>query len=791
MRLSKFVTYCAWMGASREGVLKEMMLFLWWPRTVTARCRQGLWERGPFLKCRQFLPFENRQSRRKSLADSRRGGNLYLLSMLCLLFCFNSVAQDVSEESGWELSIANGLLLFKREKFVQSQVSGENDHIPDLKRQQNSQGQDIEGDIIEEHWFMPAVDTEFRSEVSGIVARSTVIQTFKNPTDDWLHGTYQFPLPEDAAVDILKMRIGKREIIGEIQRKQEARKRFAQAKRTGRRASLVEQQKPNMFTTNLANIGPGEEIEIEIQFQQRARFIEGEFRLRFPTTFIPRAMIPGVEDENDGAAIDGDGSIFSSPFSADIILNAGSELAYIDSPHYPLLSEQVSGGSSEFTYQLLLETPQPGVRDLEINWRYLETAPQVLHYREASKDGEYGLVMIMPGEAQQAPDTSREVTFVIDTSSSMAGESIRQAKSALQLAVQSLDIKDRFNILEFNSEAYSIWDTPQLASDTNKSRALSFIQKLQARGGTDIFAALQLSLESQSNSDSSLLQQLVFVTDGAIGYEEQLLAEIEAQLGEARLFTVGIGSAPNSYFMVEAASVGRGSYTHISDIAQVSTRISALLQQLSSPSLIDLKVDFGMEVEMFPARIPDLYHGEPLVLSYLAPQAISSLHVEGSRGNEQWRQSLTLDYWQEHQGVAKHWAQDKIRDLSKQKRLIPAGWKEDQDAIIQRITQVALEHQLVSPYTSLIAVEKYAARAPTSDRASQAQRLQNEVLMAAMPNTAAGSRQAFVLALLALVVAALTSVLSWFNGLNGGQFLSEKVKVQDPTGVKGGFHVSQ
>lgn len=786
MPFSKTANSCVQDEASISDVSENGRLLLWWPWKVTATSRRHL-NRDPGNDVdAKTLPLVHSQPLLRNLPQSSVSphgeagvsdwlSGMCLLMLCCLMWSSSTVAQE-SEQSGWELSIANGLLLFKREKTVQSREAAE--ILPEIGGDAEF-AVDTDGfeepDIVEESWFMPAVESHFSSDVSGIIARSTVIQTFKNPTDEWLHGTYQFPLPEDAAVDVLKMRIGQREIIGEIQRKQEARKRFAQAKRSGRRASLVEQQKPNMFTTNLANIAPGEEIEIEIQFQQKARYLDGEFRLRFPTTYIPRAMIPGMEPENDVPDFGSD-SIFNSQFSAQISLNAGSELAFVKSPHYQLVTEV----SSQFTYNMRLDTPQPGVRDLELSWQYRDSAPQVLHYRQAGEDGEYGLVMVLPGDAKQAPATAREITFVIDTSSSMAGESIRQARAALALAVQSLKPDDRFNIIEFNSDAFAFWDAPQLANTLNKNRALNFIQNLQARGGTDIFAALQLSLELQANNDRSwsLLQQLVFVTDGAIGYEEQLLAEIESQLGDARLFTVGIGAAPNSYFMVEAANVGRGSYTHISNTAQVNSRMSELLLQLSSPSLTDIHLDFGMEVEMYPNKIPDLYHGEPLVLSYVAPQAVSALQVQGRRAGEIWQQSLELGYWQEHEGIAKYWANDKIRDLGRQKRLIPAASQQDKDSVAERITQLALRHELVTPYTSLIAVEQQVARASTEDQHSMSRRVPRDALMASMPRTAAGSTQAFALALLALCIAACMCLFSWFSN-------------KEPLSAKGGTYVSQ
>jgi Ca-activated chloride channel family protein len=350
----------------------------------------------------------------------------------------------------------------------------------------------------------------------------------------------------------------------------------------------------------------------------------------------------------------------------------------------------------------------------------------------------------------------------------MAGPSIRQAKAALQLAVDSLNEQDSFNIIEFNSEARELWSFPGRAFEENKAEALRFLRGLKAEGGTNIFTALHLALDTQKNTDK--LKQLVFITDGAIGYETELLQELEAQLYDMRLFTVGIGSAPNSYFMVEAAKVGRGTFTHIGDLSQVSQRMSELLDKLAKPNIANIELDFGMPVEIYPRRVPDLYEGEPVIVSYLAPYEVSKIEVTGQKANQNWRKSLDLQNPSDGTGISKYWAQFKIRELMAQKRLVHSA--SDSDAIKERITQTALDHELVSPYTSLIAIEKEIVRV---DIASAAKR-PGSPLMASMPNTAAGSNQAFTLALIALMLAALVSLWTAFCEKGGGarRFLGEK-----------------
>lgn len=811
------------MRRNHPGVLQQVyshkMEQQWWPWTVTATAGRHHCN----INMLSILVPPIGGARR--ITNVTVGLVINVVILMCLLSTSHVSAADVkaeqtaqnSEKSGWELSIANGLMLFKREKSSQPRQQPEQSqiqqkHLPDI---QKSLEYEVDGDVSNEEypieiesWFMPAVSTHFSSEISGIVARSTIVQTFKNPTNEWLNGTYQFPLPEDSAVDFLQMRIGQREILGEIQRKQEARKQFRKAQQRGQKASLVEQQRANLFTTSLANIGPGEEIEIEIQFQQQARFVNGEFRLRFPTTFTPRAILPNtLQSSNSQETLQSQtGPILpgNEPnFTAQIRVNAGSELTYLRSPDYVMLSEH----TDSFDYQMVTATPQYGFQDMEILWRYQDVSPQLLHYREATSDGEYGLLMVLPGDPlfgekssgrevlsgdrhdPSYPTVHREITFVIDTSSSMAGGSIVQAKAALKLAVESLNPSDSFNILEFNSVANEMWSHPKPSHSGNTQYALRFLDKLQASGGTNISVALQLALDIQRNSEK--LNQLVFITDGAIGYEDELLRDLETQLGDMRLFTVGIGSAPNSYFMVEAAKVGRGSFTYISDLSQVSKRMSELLEKIAKPSITDITADFGMDVEMYPESIPDLYDGEPIIVSYFAPQAVSQIDVDGVTGKgssseASWQKSLQLEYLGDKSGIAKHWAKFKIRELLRQKRIAPAR-NDVQKAkfIIEEITQTALTHNLVSSYTSLIAIEKEVTNdgLVTLDFASQQAKLKAQQLMVSMPNTAAGSNQAFYLAISAILLAL---VISLWSGLP--RFTLLKVS---PGIVNGEHHVSQ
>ncbi|HKK16023.1 MAG TPA: VWA domain-containing protein, partial [Gammaproteobacteria bacterium] len=286
----------------------------------------------------------------------------------------------------------------------------------------------------------------------------------------------------------------------------------------------------------------------------------------------------------------------------------------------------------------------------------------------------------------------------------MAGTSIRQARRALLNALDRLKAGDRFNIIQFNSRTSRLFHVSQPVGHGTLRQARSWIHMLEAGGGTEMAPALQAALEN--NSEHALVRQIVFITDGSIGNESQLFSIIEGNLGKSRLFTIGIGSAPNSYFMRRAAEIGKGSYTFIGQIADVEERMQTLFSKLESPVLTDLALDHdGQEIAVWPERIPDLYKGEPLLLTVKARQLPASIHINGKIGDENWQSSLPLNGAKNSAGIARLWAHKKITALLNRWHL-----GDDREKNRQMIIETALEHHLVSRFTSLVAIDKTPSR---------------------------------------------------------------------------------
>ena len=568
----------------------------------------------------------------------------------------------------------------------------------------------------------PRVAANVEITVGGLVARARVSQTFFNPSQGWVEGIYVFPLPENAAVDHLLLRVGDRVIEGQIKEREEARRVYEQAKSEGKKAGLLEGERPNIFTTSIANIGPGEEVTIDIEYQHVLRYDQGAFSLRFPMVIGPR-YIPGnvqvVSYDGSGAGWlagtdrvpDADritppvlrpefGKI--NPVHLRITLAPGFPLADVASPYHDVTVTEQAG--NEYVVELK-DGAVPADRDFELVWTpVVGAAPGAGLFTEALDGEHYLLLMVMPPSiapaGDEAPTLPREVIFVIDTSGSMAGTSISQAKAALGMALDRLAPGDRFNVIQFNNNTSSLYRDARTMDAQTRRQAKRYVQRLTTDGGTNMRPALHQALAG--TAPRGFFRQIVFLTDGAVGNERELFGVIEAGLGDSRLFTVGIGSAPNSFFMSKAAEVGRGTFAYIGQIDEVAERMGELFAKLERPVLTDLKITWpdGIEAETSTAIVPDLYAGEPVVLTARVGALQGGIAITGRIGQQGWRAELKLADSAPAPGTANLWARDRIDRLMNQLH-------EGADPALVRagVVTLGLKHHLVTKYTSLVAVD--------------------------------------------------------------------------------------
>jgi Ca-activated chloride channel family protein len=575
----------------------------------------------------------------------------------------------------------------------------------------------------------PALEADVAIAVTGAIVRAQVTQRFVNPTSEWLEGVYVFPLPDTAAVDHLRMLVGPRIIEGEIREREEAKKVYQAAKAGGRKASLVEQERPNIFTSSVANVGPGETVEITIEYQDTVPFDGVEFVLRFPLV-VARRYVPGTPPdggvEAGGATLPADAclngraqptdvvpdagrvtpplsSVPVNPVRLSVEIDPGMALKWLYSPSHPVVTEPIGA----FVHLVsLADDAVPADRDFVLVWAPAAGAlPQATLLAEQIGDEIYALLTVIPPDAKAAAyRIARETVFVIDTSGSMAGQSIEQAKLALLIALDRLDAGDRFNIIQFNHTLESLFPHSVRAEEANVATARTWVESLGADGGTEMLSAIEAALADAAAPDE--VRQVVFITDGQVSDEERLFTTIERRLGDSRLFTVGIGAAPNGHFMRKAAQFGRGTFTYVGSPQEVSSRMDDLFRKLESPKLADIEVDWGSDADAWPERVPDLYGGEPLVLAAKLSSIPDQVVVSGRTGADPWRVVIhrppMTDTALASAGIGQLWARRKIESLLDH---VVDGSEADRDAVRRAVIEVALHHHMVTNYTSLVAVD--------------------------------------------------------------------------------------
>lgn len=587
-----------------------------------------------------------------------------------------------------------------------------------------------------EQGYQPFVRSgaNFQVQVNGLVSRVTLRQEFTNPGQDWVEAIYVLPLPDDSAVDHMRITIGERVIEGQIREKAEAKRIYTQAKAEGKRAGLLEQQRPNLFSTRVANIGPGETVAVELTFLHTLHYDQSGFSLRLPMTITPR-YIPGEPlPEQLAQPLQGwsfpttevpDAHLITPPqthqapvdqlsASLQLDVNTGFEVAQFNAPYHEIEVNRLSD-----QYHISTRETQIAMdRDFVLHWMPVASQiPTAAYFAEPVAGKQYGMLMLLPptGAAPlQIPP--RRLILVVDSSGSMAGQSMEQAKQALQMALLRLRPEDQFNVIDFDDSFQQLFPAPTQATPAALQRASAFVSALVADGGTEMAAPLRQAMRAASgDEDSTMLTQIVFITDGSVGNEAALFDLIHQNIGRQRLYTVGIGSAPNAWFMRKAAEFGRGTYTYVGQTDAVQSTMAALFEKIEKPVLTRIEVQVegagkDSAAELYPNPIPDLFAGEPLLIKGRFDQPPTALEVKGLLQGQPWRTRVALASGQHAEGIASLWARAKITSL--QDDGVRQGNPEQHR---QEILQLGLQHRLLTPYTSFVAVDQTPVRPADAD----------------------------------------------------------------------------
>ncbi|MEH6526662.1 MAG: marine proteobacterial sortase target protein [Sneathiella sp.] len=552
------------------------------------------------------------------------------------------------------------------------------------------------------------LSTEISSVVTGFIVRTTVRQQFRNSSTDWMEGMYQFPLPDDAAVDEMVLIIGERRIVSEIQEKKQALKTYQKAAIAGKKAALLSQQRPNMFSTSVANIEPGGDIVVELSFQSLAAQDGVNFSWRMPQAITPRYNSPSAATYIQDANVTASDSHYDrrgdrNPTSFRILMQKADALSALESPSHDI---DLSEGDDRARVIKLANGALPADKDFVLHWQYAQgdEASTVVFF-EDGEDARYILGMVLPPKAAtEVSSAPRDITFVIDVSGSMHGLSMEQARKALTKGLELLGPKDRFDIIAFNDKTWRLFGQSRAVTAANLAQAYQFIGGLQADRGTEMYPALSAALLDVQSED--YLRQIMFLTDGAVSNEQRMFDLVKKTVGPARLFTVGLGSAPNGWFMRKAAEQGRGVHLQVSNLANTQSELESLFYDMSAPTLQNIELQLSESSDFYPRQIPDLFGQRPLTFVARHDQSAAPIRIAavGPQG-QPWSYDFEMSEASTGSGISKLWAGRKIESLTDARARGMSA-----DLVREAVLDVSLTHGVLSEFTSFVAVDQTPVR---------------------------------------------------------------------------------
>ncbi len=606
----------------------------------------------------------------------------------------------------------------------------------------------------------PLKHTDVQVSISGSVARVNVAQQFHNPSKEKIEAVYTFPLSQDGAVDEMTMKVGQRTIRGQIKRREEARRIYEEAKAAGHVASLLDQERPNIFTQSVANILPGEEVEVRISYVETLTYDEGTYKFAFPMVVGPR-YIPGRPAVGDvppvrpatgreglpatgrtaprvlpvvvgapaaaapagtGWAPDTDqvpdasrvtppvtpeGTRAGHDLSLTVDLDAGVPIDDVRSELHEVTVERPDSASARVALAQKKTIPN---KDFLLTWKPAgdDIADAVLTH--ADDRGKFLTLMLQPPR-RITPEriAPREMVFVIDTSGSQMGWPIEKAKETMKVCIEGMHPDDTFNLLAFSNDVVRLFEKPKRNTPANREAALRFLGERLGSGGTEMLKAIDAALLPEA--DPERLRVICFMTDGYVGNDMEILGRVQKHRGTARFFSFGVGNSVNRFLLDKMAEVGRGEVEYVTLDAAGRQAAERFHKRIASPVLTDISVDWGglPVADVYPRGIPDLFTARPVVLKarYTAP-ASGVITLRGKAAGRPFSREIRVDLpaaQKEHDVLAPLWARARIDDLMNR------DWSGVQSGapkpeVKEEITGLGLDYRLMTQYTSFVAVEE-------------------------------------------------------------------------------------
>jgi Ca-activated chloride channel family protein len=590
----------------------------------------------------------------------------------------------------------------------------------------------------------PLKHTDVKTEISGSLARVIVTQQFENPFPDKIEAVYTFPLPSAAAVDDMTITVGNRTVKGKIMRREDAQATYDAARANGQVAALLHQQRPNIFTQAVANILPGQQINVTISYVETLKYDTGSYEWSFPMVvgarYIPAAEVnddsgsratnapenAGANAQPDAAARVPDAAQISPPqvsagmrpghdISIEVNIDSGVPLIGFQSVTHEI--EALQPGQGKATVRLKDQASVPNkdfVLKYEVAGNQIEDA--LLTHRGAG-GGFFTFILQPPARVTAADVMPKELVFVLDTSGSMGGFPLDKAIETMRLALDGLYPQDTFNIITFAGDTRILFPEPVPATPANLKKAKELLTHTKSDGGTEMMKAIRAALAPSDQSDH--VRITCFLTDGQVGNDMEIIAEVQKH-PRARVFALGFGDA-NRFLLDKITEYGRGEVEYVTENGDSSGVAKRFHERVRNPLLTDVTIDWGgLAVDsVYPQTIPDLFSAKPVVISgrYATP-GTGVIRLKGMMSGREFVREIPVslpDNEPQHDVLATLWARRKVDDLmGRDMQGMQAGtMKED---LKKEITSLGLTYRMMTQFTSFVAVEDTSVTDGTEPR---------------------------------------------------------------------------
>jgi Ca-activated chloride channel family protein len=614
----------------------------------------------------------------------------------------------------------------------------------------------VQGDPNVDH--LPLKDTRVQIGVSGVIADVEVLQTYRNEGSRPINARYVFPASTRAAVYSMRMRIGDQVVVAKIKEREKAQQEFEKAKQEGKSASLLEQNRPNVFSMNLANVMPGDHVEIELRYTELLIPTDGIYEVVYPTVVGPRYSSQSENSASGDQWVKNpylhEGEKSTSTLHISARVSAAIPIQELTCPSHSIVPQWQ--GPTIAQLQTDEKDPFQGNRDFILRYRLTgdQIASGLILYQ--GQDENFFLYMAQPPRRVASTDIpAREYIFVVDVSGSMEGFPLNTSKRLLRDLIGQLRPSDLFNVVLFAGDSTVLSPGSLPANQQNISRAIRLLEQQRGAGGTELLPAVKEAMSIPPHSGVS--RSVVLVTDGYISGEQGVFDYIREHLSECNVFAFGIGTAVNRYLIEGVAKAGLGEPFIVTTEAEAPAVAAKFQEYIQTPVLTDISIKpTGFDVyDVHPTHTPDLFAERPVIVfgKWRGP-ATGSFELKGKNGNGDYVSRVDVDGVQPddaNRALRYLWARSQIAELS------DYGSSHVDPERIKNITNLGLKYNLLTQYTSFIAVLETVRNAT-----GQAQDINQPLpIPLGVTDMAVGSEPELIWLIAASVILALMMFVRW------------------------------